>query len=300
MKASTAGAIAVAGLALSGCASGALRGQAAPQPAGQVRSVASAYPAAGSARGLADSIARHIVGGRDPSAVSDAPVTFRDAEYDATITNAGSPGAFTVFATATQEFQVWPSSAAIISTVSAGAPGFPAPQERARWRAAGSPPLPATAASGRPLSLPSGTFTFTPQGSTLSYRQARSMPASAPALYREVLARLRAYAGARPPGTLIARQLGFLLASAPLTQAARAAAWQALGSVPGLRLCGGGADLAGRRGRWLCVSAQGEETEVLVAPMADSLLTVVDRITRPSPLYPGVPAGSIVESDAFG
>lgn len=298
MKAVTAVVITVAGLVLAGCASGAL-GQAAPQPANQVHGVASAYPATGSAQGLADSIARHVMAGGNSRMPAGPWLKFRDTEYNAFVSNPGAENSFTAFATAIRQIQVRPSSAAIVSTISAGAPVFPAASERIRWRAAGRPQLPQAPVKGQVLRLSAETFSFTPQGASLTYQQMRSMPTSAGAIYREILTHLGPYGGTHPPATIVATQFGFLLASAPLAKASRAAAWMALGSIPGLRLCGSGTDLTGRHGEWMCVTAQGHETELLVSPPANALLTVIDRVTQPSPLYPGVPAGSVVESDAF-
>jgi hypothetical protein len=236
---------------------------------------------------------------RAPGGLAGASVRFRDIEYYAMVSDPGTAHAFTVFATATREVTVQPSSAARVDTTGVSGPRFTAPPERARWRAAGNPPLPPVPARGNVLSMPRGTFSFIPQGTTLTYQEARSLPASPGAVSAVIRAHLRAYAGLDPPATLVVKQLGFLLATAPLSRATRSAAWTALASVPGLRRCGSGKDLAGRPGHWLCVSAGGEEAKVLIGGRAGSVLAVADRLLQPSAFYPGVPDGSIIEADTF-
>jgi hypothetical protein len=254
---------------------------------------------AGSARGLVQSIAARTSAAADPQNTPGTPVRFRDIEYYALVNNAGAANSFTAFATLTRSVTVQPSSAARIDVTGDGSPVFTTPGERTRWQAAGSPVLTNVPPGGQAMSFPSGEFSFTPQGTTLTYQQAASLPASPDGVSAALLAHLKGYVGTGPPATLILTELGFLLASAPLPTAARSAAWDSLASLPGLRLCGSGTDLAGRPGRELCADDDNDETRLLVDAPSGTVLAVEDRIRTQSPLYPGVPAGSLIGSDTF-
>ena len=226
-------------------------------------------------------------------------VRFRDIEYYALVSDAGSAAAFTAFATDTRDVRVQPSSAARVDTVRATTPRLVTAAERDRWRAAGQPALPKGAAAGRVLSMPAGTFTFMPQGRVLTYQQATSFPEAPSAVLAEIVAHLKPYAGVDPPAPLVARQLGFVLATAPLGHAARTAMWTALLSIRGLHPCGTGTDLAGRAGQWVCVSSRQDEARVLVDVAQHGVLAVADRLLAPSQLYPGVADGSLIGEDTF-
>jgi hypothetical protein len=248
-----------------------------------------------SARQLADSIAARAT---PPGAAAPpgAPVRYRTIEYSAVVANPGAPGSFTAFVRVARSRTIQPSSAASIDTFPEGLPAFTTPADRARWQAVGSPPLAPTGSSL--LSLSAGQFSFIPQGSSLTYQQVRSLPATPRALSAQLLSHLRA-GGGPPPANLVLRQLGYLIAAAPLTTAARAAAWRVLAALPGLHLCGSGADLARRRGQGLCVGSAGEQTEILVSTATGSVLAVEDRLLRPDRMFPMVPSGSVVSSVTF-
>ena len=251
-----------------------------------------------SAQQLVDTIAARATS-LGPAAPPGDPVRYRTIEYSAVVANPGAPGSFTAFVRVARTRTIQPSSAASIDTFPDGPPAFTTRADRARWQAAGSPPLAPGPSGGSLLSLPAGQFSFIPQGSTLTYQQARSLPATPRALSIQLLSHLRAFAGPRPPANLVLRQLGYLIAAAPLTSAARAAAWRVLAALPGLHLCGSGTDLAHRRGQELCVGSAGERTEILVSTASGSVLAVEDRLLRPDRMYPLVPSGSVVSSATF-
>ncbi len=98
---------------------------------------------------------------------------------------------------------------------------------------------------------------------------------------------------------MLLKQLAYLIAVAPLSVAARSAAWHVVASLPGLRLCGTGTDLSGRRGEGLCVDAAGQETEILVNKTTGWVLAIEERLKRPSPDYPTVSGGSLILSFTF-
>lgn len=246
------------------------------------------------AESMAGRVARQGASGRPV-----APMRFRTFEYSSVIANVGTPDSFTAFVLVSRTITIQPSSAASIDTFADGPRTFTTPMDRARWKAAGSPPLTAAPRGGRVLSLPTGQFSFIPQGSTLTYQQARTLPGTPQGVFGQIMSHLRAYAGPHPPTTLVLRQLGYLIAAAPLNTAARAAAWRVVAMLPGLRLCGNGSDLAGRRGRGLCADFSGEETKILVDPRTGSVLAVEEWLLRPSRMYPMVPSGRMISSTTW-
>jgi hypothetical protein len=292
--------ITVISLLAVGCAAG--RPPDAPASAARHRSAAAGQPRpvnAGSIRAVARLVARRIELTGDGRTRPGEVVKYRDVEYYASVSNVGMAHSFTDFATAAREITVQPSSAAHVAVVRATEPRFAAPSERARWEAAGKPALPGGPAKGQEFSIPAGSYSFIPQGDPLTYRQMRSLSGVPQAIVEAIAARVRSFAGAHPPVTVMMMQLGFLLATAPLPRATRSAAWSALASLPGLHLCGLGRDLAGRRGQQICASTPTEEVEVLMDTGTGSVLAVSQRILRTTSWFPGVPDGSVVQSDAF-
>jgi hypothetical protein len=144
-----------------------------------------------------------------------------------------------------------------------------------------------------------GQFSFMPQGTTFTYGQAANMPVRPAAVIAVVRAHLRPYAGPHAPSELVLKQLGFLLATAPLSRKARKATWMTLAGLPGARLCGAGSDVLGRHGEGICASVAAEEIEVLVRPSTAQVLAVMQRLLRPTPLFPNMRAGTVVDSDNF-
>jgi hypothetical protein len=300
VKAITAIVLAGVGTMLAGCGSSATHAPGGPAQATQHdRSAAAEQSNPSSARGFAEFIAAKVKSTNVTQSSAYASMQFRDIAYYAIVYDAGSPDSFTAFAKVIQEMNVQPSSAASVDTTSDGPPIFTTPSEQERWQAAGKPSLSQAPSQGRLLSIPSGEFSFIPQGNTLTYQQTRSLPVSPRAISSEILTHLWPYAGANPPTTLMLTQLGFLLGTAPLANDVRSAAWTVLASTQGLYLCGNGTDLAGRHGQGLCVDTGQHETEILVDSGTASVLAVEDYLLKQSPSYPGVPNGSLIQSDTF-
>ncbi len=138
-----------------------------------------------------------------------------------------------------------------------------------------------------------------PQGSTLTYPQATALPAEPDRLAAAILDHLRPYAGTHPPASLELKELAYLIATAALTHAARSAAWQALASLPGLRTCQTRSGPARPHAIELCTDSPDDETLVCVDLDTGAILIIADRLLRPSPMYPHVPAGTIVGSSTF-
>jgi hypothetical protein len=250
-----------------------------------------------SAQALANSIADQAV----PSGSGNAPgalVRYRSIEYSAAIVDAGTTAGFTAFVTVTRTVTVYSSSAASVATVQTRPLTFATPSDRERWVAAGSPAL-TPGDVNETLSEPPGQFSFVFQGTPMTYRQASDLPGTASAFLAQILSHLRPATGSYPPATMVLKQLAYLIAAAPLSGAARSAAWHAAAALPGLRMCGTETDLSGRRGVGLCVDAAGQETEILVNKTTGSVLAIEERLKRPSPMYPTVSSGSLILSLTF-
>lgn len=277
--------------AVSGCGPGSAARSLNPSPAAHPLNLTSA-------KAFANSIADRAVPSSQSGNAPGVPVRYRSIEYSAAVVNAGTPGGFTAFVTLSRTVTVYPSSAARVTTAQARPLRFTTPADRERWVAAGRPAL-TPGDVNKTVSAPAGQFSFVLQGTPMTYRQASDLPGTASAFSAQVLSYLRPLKGTYPPATLVLKHLGYLIAVAPLSVAARSAAWHAAASLPGLRLCGTGTDLSGRRGEGLCVDAAGQETEILVNKTTGSVLAIEERLKRPSPLYPAVSRGSLILSFTF-
>ena len=155
-------------LLLAGCA--AAKSTGPPAGAGQPRSTVAGQLPAGSVRELAALIASRIKSADNPVTSPGSVIKYQDQEYYAAISNARTPQAFTAFATATRDIAIQPSSSARVNVVSYSPARLVTSSERARWQAAGRPPMPQVAVTGQAFSIPAGSFSFIPQGMPLTYR----------------------------------------------------------------------------------------------------------------------------------
>jgi hypothetical protein len=252
--------------------------------------------AAGSAVGVAQEIAARWSAPGAPAVTLTAPIEFRTIDYNATVFNPGSPDGFTAFVITRQTTLVTPASAATIDASNAAAPSFATPADQAQWQAAGRPALERAPATGQLQTVPAGQFTFLPQGSNLTYQQAAALPAEPSRLAAVIMDHLGSYAGPHPPASLELKQLAYLIATAPLTDAARSAAWQVVASLPGLGFC---QDQPEPHTVKLCVGSADDQTLVNVDINTGAILVIADRLLRTSSAYPHVASGTIVGSSAF-
>jgi hypothetical protein len=230
---------------------------------------------------------------------SPGVVRFEDVSSYTLVQNAGASDSFTLFATSITYNLVSPDSSAVAETRNLGPARFASQADAYRWEIAGRPPLPDRRTTTSYQVARAGEFSFLPQGTTFTYEQATKMPAQPAAVISVVRAHLRPYAGPHPPSELVLKQLGFLLATAPLSPEARKGVWMTLAALPGARLCGAATDILGRHGEGICASVPAEEIEVLVKPSTAQVLAVVQRLQQPTPLFPDMPAGTVVGSDTF-
>jgi hypothetical protein len=167
------------------------------------------------------------------------------------------------------------------------------------WQAAGRPSLGQAPATGVMQAMPAGQYTFVPQGRNLTYQQAAELPAEWDSLAAVLTGRLNAYAGPHPPASLELKEVAYLIATAPLTDKVRAAAWQVMASLPGLSICQDPPGPADPGTIGLCIASSGDQTIVNVDPSSGAIVTIADRLTQTSPAYPHVAAGTIVGSSTF-
>jgi hypothetical protein len=291
--------IAISGALLCGCGAGPATIGAGPASTAdpQLRGTALQQPAPRSAVGMAQAIAADWSATGAPAL--DIPIEFRTLDYTATVFNPGSPEGFTAFITTRHTTLVTTTSAATIVASNGASARFATPADQALWQAAGRPSLGQAPATGVTQAIPAGQYTFLPQGSNLTYRQAVSLPADRDSLASVLARHLSPYAGLHPPATLELRQVAYLIATAPLTDEVRAAAWQVMASLPGLRICQNPPGQVRPGTIELCIDSAGDETLVDVNLSTGAIVTIADRLMQTSPAYPHVAGGTIVESSTF-
>lgn len=290
--------IAVVGLLASGCGPGAATGAGPTSVANpHLPRVGLRQPTPGSAADVARAIAADWAGAS--AHMRTNRIEYRTIDYTATVFSPGTPDGFTAFIITRRTILVTPASAALIHADNGARPRFATPTDQALWQAAGRPSLGQAATTGQTLTIPVGQFSFLPQGSTLTYRQATALPAEPARLVTVILDHLRSYAGTHPPASLVLKQLAYLIATAPLTDDGRSAAWQAVASLPGLRACQTRFGRAQPRAIYLCIASADDQILVSVDLDTGAVLAIADRLLRPTPLYPHVRVGTIVGSSTF-
>ncbi len=292
---------AVVGALLCGCGTGPASigaGPASTADPGLHRSAVQ-QPAPGSAADVAQEIAARWSASGAPPFARNLPIEFRTLDYTATVFSPGSPEGFTAFITTRRTTVVTTASAATIVASNGASARFATPSDQAMWQAAGRPSLGQAPPTAVMQTIPAGQYTFVPQGRNLTYRQAAGLPAERDSLGAVLAGYLSGYAGPHPPASLELREVAYLIATAPLTDAVRAAAWHVMASLPGLSIC---QDLPGQADPGaigLCLGSSGDQTIVNVDPDTGAIVTIADRLTQTSPAYPHVAAGTIVGSSTF-
>jgi len=223
---------------------------------------------------------------------------YTDIGSYATVVNAGSSGGYTVFEGRSVAVTVLQDSSARIAITHISPPGFENTHERLKWIEAGAPKFPPTLPTGTNVSLKAGSFSFLPFPPRLSFRQALALEPSPDRIKRIVMSDPPP-SGARAQTFYLAMQLSTLLAIAPVSAPVRHAAWKALVSLAGIHSCSGGRDSAGRSGLWMCIRTPPNELRILTSTREEQALSVEELLIAPSPRYPGVPAGSVIQSNTY-
>jgi hypothetical protein len=226
------------------------------------------------------------------------PAKYTDIELYATVVNAGSSRGYTVFEGRSVAVTVLPDSSARIVITHTSAPGFENAHERLKWIDAGTPHFPPSLPTGTNMPLKAGSFSYLPFPPKLSFRQIVALEPS-PDRIASVVMGDPGPSAAHAQKFYLAMQLATLLAIAPVSAPARHAAWKALVSLPGIHGCTGGRDSAGRSGRWMCIGTPPDELRILTSTRAQQVLSVEELLMAPSLRYPGVPAGSVIESNTY-
>jgi len=226
------------------------------------------------------------------------PAKYTDIESYATVVNAGSSDGYTVFEGRSVAVTVRPDSSARVVITHTSPPGFENAHERLRWIAARRPQFPRDLPAGTNIPLRAGSFSFLPFPPRLSFRQVVALGPSSGRITSAVMG------NPQPPAPsahafYLAMQLATLLAIAPVSAPVRHAAWNTLVSLPGIHACGGGRDSAGRGGLWMCLRTPPDELRILTSARERRVLCVKELLIAPSLRYPGVPAGSVIESNTY-
>jgi hypothetical protein len=227
------------------------------------------------------------------------PLHVFDVEYHGFIENPGTPLGLTMFGATLIDSDIEITSAAVVMHVSLESPRFASRVDRTRWIKAGRPALPSPDNTKTPIIFPYGQFSFLPEGRTLTYRQAFSLPPSPALLSQDITVYVQALTRRPPPPDIMLKEYGFLLATAPLSVAVRSAMWQAIYHLAGVHLCGLRTDLLGRRGLALCAATRLGKTALLVNAQRGVVLAVNEYLEQRSPLFPTVPPGTLLEADDF-
>jgi len=299
MNARAALAAVVAVGALAGCGPGSAATAAGPTSTANPGLTDGVTSGSGSAPDVARAIAARWADAGAPATALEVPIEFRSVEYSASIFSPGTPKAFTAFISTRRTFVVTPSSAASVEAANAAPARFATPADRALWRAEGTPDLGQAPTGGRRWTIPAGQYGFLPQGSVMTYREVAALPGDPRRLAAAVLDHLRPVAGATPPVGVQLRQLGYLIATAALTNPARSAAWQVLAALPGLRTCPSPLRWAHPHSTVVCISADYHQTQVGFDTTTGAILAIADLLLQPSPLYPHVVPGTVIESSTF-
>jgi hypothetical protein len=152
--------------------------------------------------------------------------------------------------------------------------------------------------AGANIPLKAGSFSFLPFPPKLSFRQAVALEPSPDRITSLVMGDPRP-SGVRAQTFYLAMQLATLLAIAPVSAPVRHTAWKALVSLAGIHGCAGGRDTADRSGRWMCISTPPNGLMILTSTGEQKVLCVEELLMAPSLRYPGVPAGSVIESNTY-
>lgn len=221
-----------------------------------------------------------------------------DPRLTVVVIGAGGPFAFTMADTTLNTVTVSSTSAATIIQSSVSTPHFTSSVSRLRWAKAGRPPLPAL--PHRRVSLqPPGVFNFLPLGRGLTFSGVQSLGTSSQDDITTIADNLGTSTRSYVARGRLLEELGFLLATGPLTEGQRVALFRALDLIPGISLCSIHHDLIGRPSVCIQASNSSREIQILFSRRTGSLLAVEVRLRYSSILYPAVEVGSLLESYTF-
>jgi hypothetical protein len=223
---------------------------------------------------------------------SGTSLEFRDEQTDVQIANPGTRLSFSSYGRVVLNVTVTPGSAARITQVSGGPTVLASAAARTNWLAAGSPRLPAWRAST--YELPPDTWGFLVNGSPLTFREVVMLPTDPAAIAAEITQRVGPASSAR---TL--KNYGFFLANAPISVAVRRDTLLAIASLHGLSLCGALPPTTHSQSLAICATDGTLQTEIDINTNSGVVSAVTQHLVARSREYPGLPAGAVVESDAF-
>lgn len=259
----------------------------------------------GSSR-LARKTLRTIATGlRAAPVLHDSAVHFEYVQFRMIVVNLGSPETYALRQTLADEVTVMPDSSAVIREQVLSSPRFISRADRRAWQATGQRPYTSPsnhAGASFSAERPAGSWSFTPQGVSLTFAGVRHLPTTRPALDGELARLLGARGDTVPPAALSLRQYGFLLAAAPLSGSVRVALLESIVDLPGIHVCGN--LFPSRRPHFdaFCINGDRRDpvgTGILVNPRTGVVGLVCERLYYPTPLYVRVRVGTLLDSDTF-
>jgi hypothetical protein len=235
---------------------------------------------------------------RFPDISPHKAVRFSVTTFSLDITNAGSPTAFTFSTRDAFTALVRPNSSAALLYETSSIPRPESRRDLQLWRAAGSPRNVTRAEAMHASTVPAGTYTFAPQGKTITFSAAATLPTNPGRLRASLLSDLESRYGSDVPAAASLRQYGYILAVSPLSRGGRRAALEALGGLRGVGTCGR-PPKARLTLLTLCAAGPLTDTTVTISTATGVACSVAETLTRTSPLFPHVPVGATVDSAAF-
>ena len=217
-------------------------------------------------------------------------VHIRSTDYSTIVYNLGSSRAFTVLATSRREITVEPSSGAWVKEAMVAPLRFPTQLAARHWRESGSPVL-VHAGSFREYLR---RFGFLPNGAPLTIEAVWRLPSSPSGLRSAVRADLAPHP-AVPSSRLWLKQYGYLLAEAPLSPGARAAALIDVETLAGAHACTGGEGMI----QSMCATGDGYEAQVVFNLRTCNVRQIIQRVRGAIDLFPGLRRGAVVEAKTF-
>jgi hypothetical protein len=215
------------------------------------------------------------------------------------ITNPGSTDAFTTDETEILQVKVEPDSSATTFEKVEKGPEFATRADRVHWRAAGAPPHWNHTPAPYTWKLPAGQFSFTPNGGIVTFQNVLSLPKARSALSQDLVRLLEPAGSQAPPAALRLKQYGFLLAAAPLTRTVRKALLADIASLPDIHMCGTEFPKVRTHDDAFCTNGTPTNTQLVLNPRTGMAVTVRERLTKVTGLYPDLKVGALVESNTF-
>ncbi|HEU0249359.1 MAG TPA: hypothetical protein VFR48_01415 [Solirubrobacteraceae bacterium] len=239
-------------------------------------------------------LAAVVLKSRGVTGAAPAVVRFTERDYHLDIYNPESSAAFALAGTTVHAVTATPDSSRIESSSPAGF-AFVSHEDELRWRNSGQPTLPKASRKPMVAVIASGAFNFMPQGSRLTYEEVRRLPASPSMIEMIVIAHAHGYTQT-PEGAALLKQYGVLLATAPLSSKVRAAMFDVVARLPGLRVCAAPSTSSNLIS--VCLAGGGNEVDLTISLRTGAVRSVREYLIAPAG-YADLQSGTLLEAETF-